>query len=529
MVIPVVAAPIVVVVLIVGLLGGGQNCDDAAGQGSSLSATADESIPPRIARIYIEIAGRWDIDVAFLASIGAQETGHGSAPTTYEINGSGCQGLMQLGVGGECGDYWGRNKCDGNGDGKLDVRDDWDNICAAAKGLRGEKKAPPAGGSEEAYHQAACNYYGACGDSAANYAAEVMARAKRYGFGNRGDNSALQAVGQGGQVLNLGDSLAVGSGPPLQRLREGGGVSTVAAEDRTSSQGLASLRNIDTVPKRIVVQLGTNDTSVGRFRRNVASVMAIARRADAEVVWVTIARPKLGGTTDSELNAVLEGATSRYPNLSTIDWKGAVSRDNITLSDGVHPNAEGYRARAELINSTLGASTAPVFAETGAGCTPTVDASLGKDEGGYAVDAGANRPGADLTPEMGAFMSAMAKLLPRPPIVTTGTEHSQVTKDGNVSDHYAGNGVDLGSVRNGFPATGGGYGDTIAAAALITAGVPRDRAAQIARSGTAPLPGGTWRGVHGGLRIQIIWKSDTGGNHFNHVHIGVARTAESPS
>jgi hypothetical protein len=46
--------------------------------------------------------------------------------------------------------------------------------------------APPAGGSYAGYHQAACNYYGACADSSADYADEVMSRALEYGFRGRG-------------------------------------------------------------------------------------------------------------------------------------------------------------------------------------------------------------------------------------------------------------------------------------------------------------------------------------------------------
>ena len=101
------------------LIGG----DDCPPEGTSnpgtLSPEAEKAIPPDVAEIYVAMARRWNIDVAFLAAIGAQETDHGRNPTTNEVNGSGCQGLMQLGVGGACGDYWGRNKCDGNDDGRM--------------------------------------------------------------------------------------------------------------------------------------------------------------------------------------------------------------------------------------------------------------------------------------------------------------------------------------------------------------------------------------------------------------------------
>jgi hypothetical protein len=330
------------------LIGG----DDCPPEGTSnpgtLSPEAEKAIPPDVAAIYAAMARRWNIDVAFLAAIGAQETDHGRHPTTNEVNGSGCQGLMQLGVDGECGDYWGRNKCDGNNDGRMLITDFWDNICAGARGLRRDKGAPPAGGSEAGYHQAACNYYGACADGSANYAAEIMARAKLYGF--------------------------------------------------------------------------------------------------------------VGGT----------------------------AADPAGLAVGADPVSAGC----------AGVAIAP-------------------GDGEYIVDPGANRPGADLAPELVGFIRRMAEFFPRPPIVTTGTNHKPTTTTGKPSDHWTGHGADFGSVRNGFPASGGGYGDAIAEAAFLAAGEKAATARQNARDG------GAYTIVRGGLRIQIIWKTSTGGNHYDHVHVGV--------
>src|SRR4051794_24801182 len=130
-------APLALIVALAILLIGGDDCPDGvSAQGSTLSPAADRAIPPDVAEIYVAMAARWNLDVAFLAAIGAQESDHGRNPTTNEVNGSGCQGLMQLGVGGACGDYWGRNKCDGNDDGRMSITDFWDNICAGARGLR---------------------------------------------------------------------------------------------------------------------------------------------------------------------------------------------------------------------------------------------------------------------------------------------------------------------------------------------------------------------------------------------------------
>lgn len=200
-------------VVLLTLLGGFDECV-TPGDGGTLSSSGRSSVPPAMARIYQQQAERWTIDVAFLASIGAQETDHGRHPAANAVNSAGCQGVMQLGIGGRCGDFWGRNKCDGNNDGRENILEPADNVCAAAKGLRGEKGAPPTGGSYEAYYQAACGYYGACRDAASNYATEVMARAESYGFkaGTATDPAAIQTQAGGPDATGCGIPASFASG-----------------------------------------------------------------------------------------------------------------------------------------------------------------------------------------------------------------------------------------------------------------------------------------------------------------------------
>ena len=124
---------------------------------------------------------------------------------------------MQLGVGGTCGDYWRSatsatatttGACSSPTSGTTSA------LALAACGLRRDKGAPPAGGSEAAYHQAACNYYGACADGVANYADEVMARAKLYGFvgGTATDPAGLPVVDQRAGLGCSGAPIAAGDG-----------------------------------------------------------------------------------------------------------------------------------------------------------------------------------------------------------------------------------------------------------------------------------------------------------------------------
>jgi hypothetical protein len=109
----------------------------------------------------------------------------------------------------------------------------------------------------------------------------------------------------------------------------------------------------------------------------------------------------------------------------------------------------------------------------------------------------------------------MAEFLPRPPIVTTGTNHSPTTTSGTPSDPWTGNAADFGTGRNGFPARGGGYGDEMAHAAFLAAD---ETIATVQANGHR---GGLVTIQHDGLRIQIIWKTLQGGSHYDHVTSGI--------
>jgi len=120
------ALALVVVVGIIAAILGNQGCPTANGPEPTGQAKTD--IPADYLRLYQEAGRRFNIDWAFLASIGAQECNHGRCPTVNEVNSSGCVGPMQLGVGGACGDFFARNKQDGDGDGRMDPRNPADAI-----------------------------------------------------------------------------------------------------------------------------------------------------------------------------------------------------------------------------------------------------------------------------------------------------------------------------------------------------------------------------------------------------------------
>ncbi len=178
----------------------------------------------------------------------------------------------------------------------------------------------------------------------------------------------------------------------------------------------------------------------------------------------------------------------------------------------------------ETLLSDLGGSSSASNNNDDSPSTPSLD---GPGVGKWSLSPNANRPGADLTPLFEKFLDEMSKHTTFEPIVTTGTNHKMQTSSGNVSDHWAGNGADFGQSINKFgtadarPGQVVPRGDEIAAAALIACGTPVDEAKSKALSGGNHSANCTIDGQS--VRIQMIWKSNVGGNHYNHVHVGIKK------
>ncbi|MET0557744.1 MAG: CHAP domain-containing protein [Solirubrobacterales bacterium] len=221
------------------ILGAEIACVGGGGSAAAAPPTraAVKEIPPARLRLYQEAGKRFDVDWAFLASIGYQECGHGSCA---EVNPSGCGGPMQIGMVRESAcspgsgpTIWERYRFDADGGG-ADPFSPADAIFTAARMLR--PVFGLAGDSYAAYREVACNYYGACSDSVASYADEVMARAVEYGFRGKGSppptspiasepvasaagsgcgGSGSSATASGSEIVRIAQSqLGTGESPP---------------------------------------------------------------------------------------------------------------------------------------------------------------------------------------------------------------------------------------------------------------------------------------------------------------------------
>lgn len=170
-------------------------------------------------------------------------------------------------------------------------------------------------------------------------------------------------------------------------------------------------------------------------------------------------------------------------------------------------SAIGQQASTVLGKPTVTTKTTVRPGQTGGG-----GGSGGGGHGEVSIAPGANRAGVGVKPVVERFLRHASANAGIPIRVTTGTNHNQMTTTGNVSDHWDGHGADIGVPWLSRK------GDRIAAGALIAAGVKPARARAMARRG------GLYTLTHNGLRIQVIWKvtgAQNGGEHRNHVHVGV--------
>ncbi len=104
-----------------------------------------------------------------------------------------------------------------------------------------------------------------------------------------------------------------------------------------------------------------------------------------------------------------------------------------------------------------------------------------------------------IKPQVKSYLESIASIYGKPIVASDGTGHSRLTVNGRVSQHTSGNAVDI-------PASGKEL-LRMGRAALIAAGMPRAQALR--------QTGGLYN-VNG---HQIIFLTNEGGNHHDHLHV----------
>jgi lysophospholipase L1-like esterase len=172
----------------------------------------------------------------------------------------------------------------------------------------------------------------------------------------------LCATGAGGAtagdrpdtVLVVGDSLAVGLQPYLAPLVAPRGVVWDVTGGRTTPEGLVRLRAElrALTPRAVLVSLGTNDgPSPARFRDRIRRALR-AIPSHTCVLWADIHRPRRKGPY-RPLNSVLAREARRDPRLVIVRWSRAITRHEVHLRDGIHPDTAGFDYRSRLFARAL--------------------------------------------------------------------------------------------------------------------------------------------------------------------------------
>lgn len=153
-----------------------------------------------------------------------------------------------------------------------------------------------------------------------------------------------------GDVAMVGDSLAVGTEQALADELDSMSVTTNAREGRSLAEGMDVIRSLGRQPGALAVSLFTNDDPdrVDRLADAVRDSTGYVAEGGC-VVWATIVRPPVGGTTYERANTTLRSIGADNPQVIVVDWAAAVRRHPGWLAlDGVHPTRAGYEARARL-------------------------------------------------------------------------------------------------------------------------------------------------------------------------------------
>ena len=184
-------------------------------------------------------------------------------------------------------------------------------------------------------------------------AASLLSLAVLAGLGVR---SAPGSPALAHEVLDVGDSLSVGTGPYLRRSLHGYRINAVhdVGLHAYDAAAIVSERRAS-LPPVIVVSAGTNDDPriVSTFIRSISRVLDAAGPKRC-VVWPSIVRPPAVGASYHGLNSALTRAARQHRNLVVIDWVRMVREHHWWLAaDGVHVSSAGYRARAAAIASAV--------------------------------------------------------------------------------------------------------------------------------------------------------------------------------
>ena len=165
-------------------------------------------------------------------------------------------------------------------------------------------------------------------------------------------------------TLVLGDSLALDVYPYLANLLPDRYVSYVAKVGRSTEQIAAALAGQADIPNAVIVSAGTNDWSAADFTTSAENIMNMIGPHRC-VVWMDIARPQRNDPSlglqepASSINTALDVLATEHTNIHVVRWSDmAASHPEWFGVDGIHPNDDGIKARAQAMADAAKACSA---------------------------------------------------------------------------------------------------------------------------------------------------------------------------
>jgi dienelactone hydrolase len=165
----------------------------------------------------------------------------------------------------------------------------------------------------------------------------------------------LAAAPASGSVLDVGDSLSLGTTPYL-RAQLSESVTNDGRVGRPSPEAVGVLRSKFSGQRVVVFDAGVNDDPArpSTLSHDLATVRGIV--GSRCLVVATLSRPPYRGVTVDGLNRAVRSFAASSSNVQLVDWRSfAVSHPRLINADGVHPTSEGYRQRAGLFAQAISA------------------------------------------------------------------------------------------------------------------------------------------------------------------------------
>lgn len=208
-----------------------------------------------------------------------------------------------------------------------------------------------------------------------------------------------------------------------------------------------------------------------------------------------------GGGGSAPAGPLSPGFTLETPNAPDLAGVAMANLSQISSQGG---HVDPLESLGNLVNAiaAAGSTTSHVSGESPNGDTSNMSPS-GDWSKFVRLASGADRGGVHTHAQVKQFVGELGSMLGHPLTITTGTNHNRMTVNGNVSAHWDGFAGDI--AMSGKALTRAGR------QALILAGMDPRKAAKV-KGGLFNIGG-----------YQIIFNTTEGGNHWNHLHVGIRR------